>query len=154
MKVILKSDVKGTGKAGELVNVSDGYARNFLFPRNLAEQATNQSLNELHAKEEARLHRAEMEKQTAKETAEKLKSKIVRVTARAGQGGRLFGSVTSKEIAAAIKQQFGINIDKRKIVLNEDIKSFGSTEFEIKLLPGISAKMTVAVGEIPNGEKK
>lgn len=147
MKVILKADVKGSGKAGELVTVSDGYARNYLLPRGLAEQANKQNLNELHAKEEARTHRADQEKQNAYDTVKRLKGAVVRVSARAGQKGRLFGSVTSKEIAAAIKEQYGLSVDKRKIVLPEDIKSFGSVEFELKLYPGISVNMTVAVGE-------
>lgn len=147
MKVILKADVKGSGKAGELVNVSDGYARNFLLPRGLAEQANSQNLNELRAKEDARAHREEQEKQNAYDTAKRLKGAVVRVTARAGQKGRLFGAVTSKEIAAAIQQQFGIHVDKRKIVLPDDIKAFGSVEFELKLYAGVSVTMTVAVGE-------
>lgn len=147
MKVILKSDVRGSGKAGELVNVSDGYARNYLFPRGLAIVADAQALNVLHGKEEAVKHRAQEEKAHAEEAAEKLKGVVVKVYAKAGTAGRLFGAVTSKEIAAAIKTQCGLDIDRRKIVLGADIKAFGTYEIEIKLYAGISTKMSVMVGE-------
>lgn len=147
MKVILKSDVKGSGKAGQLVNVSDGYAKNFLLPRGLAVLADKTALNELHGREEAEKHRREVEQQNARDAAKKLDGVIVRVTAKAGTNGRLFGSVTSKEIAQALKEQFGVNIDKRKILLPEDIKAFGTVQFEIRLYVGINAKLSVAVSE-------
>lgn len=147
MKVILKSDLKGTGKAGELVTVSDGYAKNYLLPRSLAVEANAQALGELKSREDAKQHRVEEEKNKAKETAKKLSGAIVRLSARCGQGGRLFGSVTTKEIAAAVTQQFGVSLDKRKIVLDEDIKSCGSREIELRLYPGVSVKMTVRVDE-------
>lgn len=147
MKVILKEDVKGSGKAGELVNVSDGYARNFLLPRGLAAEADAKAMNDLHNKEVAKKHHEEVELQNAREAAQKLSGKVVQVYAKAGSAGRLFGSVTSKEIAAAIKSQFSIDIDRRKIVLDADIKAFGTYEFEIKLHPGVSTRLSVAVGE-------
>lgn len=147
MKVILKADIKGSGKAGELVSVSDGYARNYLLPRGLAVEADSKALNELHGREEAARHRTELEKQQAEQAAKKLGGATVRLTAKAGQGGKLFGSVTAKEIAAAISQQFGLGIDKRRIVLDSDIKAFGTYEVEIKLYHGISASIRVAVGE-------
>ncbi len=147
MKVILKADVKGSGKAGELVNVSDGYARNYLLPRALAIEADERALNELRGREEAKKHRAVQEEQTARDTAKSLAGKTVHVNARAGSAGRLFGSVTSKEIAAAIGEQLKIDVDRRKIVLDADIKAFGSYEIEVKLHPGIAARLTVAVGE-------
>lgn len=147
MKVILKADIKGSGKAGELVNVSDGYARNYLFPRALAVEADQKAMNELRGRQEAKKHQEELEEQKAREAKAELSGKTVRLTARAGSAGRLFGAVTSKEIASAIKLQFGIDIDKRKIVLDADIKAFGSYKIEIKLHPGISAELTVAVGE-------
>ena len=147
MKVILKADIKGSGKAGELVNVSDGYARNYLFPRALAVEADQKAMNELRGRKEAKKHQEELEEQKARKAKAELSGKTVRLTARAGSAGRLFGAVTSKEIASAIKSQFGIDIDKRKIVLDADIKAFGSYKIEIKLHPGISAELTVAVGE-------
>lgn len=146
MKVILKEDVKGQGKKGQLVNVSDGYARNFLLPRGLAMEADAQAMNDLKNKEEAAKHHAAVEKQTALETAEALKGKTLKLTARAGQGGRLFGSVTTKEVAEALKAQFHVELDKRKISM-ADIKAFGSYEAEIKLHPGITATITVMVSE-------
>lgn len=146
MKVILKEDVRGQGKKGQLVNVSDGYARNFLLPRGLAVEADAQAMNDLKNKEEAARHHAEMEKQAAQEAAKALQGKGLRLTARAGQGGRLFGSVTTKEVAEALKAQYGLDVDKRKIVM-ADIKAFGSYEAEIKLHAGITAKITVTVAE-------
>ena len=147
MKVILKEDVKGQGKKGQLVNVSDGYARNFLLPRGLAAEADAQALNDLKNKEEAARHHAAVEKQTAQETAERLKGAVLKLTAKAGQqGGRLFGSVTTKEVAEGPKAQFGLDIDKRKISM-ADIKAFGSYEAEIKLHAGIAVKITVMVSE-------
>ena len=146
MKVILKQDVKGQGKKGELVNVSDGYARNFLFPRGLAAEADAQAMNELKNREESIRHHAEMEKKAAQETAAKLKGQTLKLTARAGQGGKLFGSVTTKEEAEELGRQFGVTVDKRKIAMN-DIKAFGSYTAEIKLLQGITAEITVMVTE-------
>ena len=115
MKVILTQDVKGLGKKGELVNASDGYARNFLFPRNLAAEANSQAMTELKNRENSKKHRIDVETQEAKASAAKINGKTIKVTAKAGQGGRLFGSVTAKEIAAVMKTQLGIDIDKRKI---------------------------------------
>ncbi len=146
MKVILKQDVKGQGKKGELVNVSDGYARNFLFPRDLAVPADAQAMNDLKNKEEAARHHLEMEKKNAEDTARLLTGKTLKLSAKAGQGGRLFGSVTTKEAADELKKQFGVEVDKRKIEM-ADIKAFGSYQAVIKLAQGITASMTVMVGE-------
>lgn len=146
MKVILKEDVKGQGKKGQLVNVSDGYARNFLLPRGLAMESDAQAMNDLKNKEEAARHHAAMEKQNAEEAAKALKGKTVKLTAKAGSAGRLFGSVTTKEVAEGLKAQFQVEVDKRKISM-ADVKAFGSYEAEVKLYPGISAKITVMVGE-------
>lgn len=147
MKVVLLQDVKGTGKKGEMVNVSDGYARNFLFPRQLAKEANAQALNELKNAESARQHKIEVETAQAQATADNLKEKTLKITAKAGQGGKLFGSVTSKEIAAELKRQFSIAVDKRKIVLDQDIKAFGTYNCEIKLYNGITAVLKVMVSE-------
>ena len=147
MKVILKADVKGSGKAGELVNVSDGYARNFLLPRGLAAEASSQALNELHGREEARKHREAVEKSAAEAAAKRLDGVTVRLTAKAGEGGRLYGAVTSKEIAAGLKEQFSVPVDKRKIALSGEIRAFGTYPAEVRLYTGISAKLSVAVSE-------
>lgn len=146
MKVILTKDLKGTGKAGELVNVSDGYARNYLIPRGLAAEADSRALNELHGREQSELHRLETEKKNAEEAAALIKDKTVKVYAKAGSNGKLFGSVTSKEISQAIKEQLHLDVDKRKIVLSDDIKSFGSVQVEAKLYAGVTSKFYVVVG--------
>ncbi len=146
MKVVLKQDVKGLGKKGELVNTSDGYARNFLFPKGLAVEANAQSLTELKNREQSAKYKIETEIATAKKAAAELEGKTIVLTAKAGANGKLFGSVTSKEIAEKVKSQFGIETDKRKVIV-EDIKQFGTYEFEIKLYQGISAKLFVRVGE-------
>ncbi len=147
MKVILLQDVKGTGKKGELANVSDGYARNFLLPRKLAREADAQALNELKNAEQSKQHRIAVETAEAKANAEKLEGQVLEMTAKAGQGGKLFGSVTNKEIASAVAQKYNINVDKRKVVLESDIKAFGTYNCEIKLYTGISATIKVMVKE-------
>ncbi len=146
MKVVLKQDVKGLGKKGELVNASDGYARNFLFPKNLAVEANAQNMTELKNREQAAKYKIETETAEAKKNAERISGKTIAITAKAGQNGKLFGSVTAKEIAEKIEKDFGIKTDKRKITV-EDIKQFGTYEFEIKLYTGVSAKLFVRVGE-------
>ena len=146
MKVVLKQDVKGQGKAGQLVNVSDGYARNFLFPRNLAVPADAQVMSELKTKDEAAQYHAKVEKDAALAAAAQLKDKALKITARAGSGGRLFGSVTTKEVAEALEKQYGIKIDKRKITM-ADIKAFGDYTAEVKLYTGVVAEVTVTVTE-------
>ena len=146
MKVVLLQDVKGKGKKGELCNVSDGYARNFLFPKKIAVEADNAALNELKNREEAIAHHKKEELDQAKEIAAKLDGKTVSITAKAGAGGKLFGSVTSKEIAAEIKNSLGIEVDRKKMNV-ADIKNFGEYTAEIKLHQGVSAKITVKVSE-------
>lgn len=146
MKVVLLADVKGQGKKGQLVNVSDGYARNFLFPKKLAIEADNAALNELKNREESAAHHKKEEINAAKATAELLEGKTVTVTAKAGNGGKLFGSVTSKEIASEIKKSLGVEIDKKKMSA-PDIKNFGEYTAEIKLYQGIVAKINVKVTE-------
>ena len=135
MKVVLLADVKGSGKKGELVNVSDGYARNFLFPKKLAKEANAQALNELKNAEDAQA------------SADKINGKSVSILAKAGQGGKLFGSVTAKEIAEAIKKQYGVDVDKRKIDTKGDMKAFGTYECEVKLYSGITATVKAVVTE-------
>ena len=145
MKVVLLADVKGQGKKGAVVNVSDGYARNFLFPKNLATPADNKILNELKGKEESRLRQIELDKQAARDTAAKLQNLVVKITAQAGADGRFYGSVTSKEIAEQLLAQHGIEIDRRKIVLDETIKAFGTYTPEVKLYPEIAGNINVVV---------
>ena len=146
MKVILLADVKGLGKKGELCNASDGYARNFLFPKKLAVEADSTALNDLKNREQAAAHHKQEEINAANETAKKLEGKSVVIKAKAGSNGKLFGSVTSKEIAAEIKNSLGIEIDKKKMSV-ADIKNFGEYTAEIKLYQGITAKITVKVTE-------
>lgn len=147
MKVILQQDVKGQGKRGQMVTVSDGYARNFLLPRKLAVEATPDALNTMKLQEKARRAQEAKEKEEAQEIAKKLESCVVKIPARAGEKGHLFGSVTSKEIADALASQFQIHIEKQKIVQEEPIKSFGSYQLKCKLGYSISGVIHVMVTE-------
>ena len=147
MKVVLLEDVKGSGKKGELVNVSDGYARNFLFPRKLAKEANAQAMNELKNAQAAAEHRVQVEKDNANEAKAKLDGKSVKIIAKAGQGGKLFGSVTSKEIAEELNKQYGLSVPKQKIVLEEPIKTFGVHRVKAKLYQDIAGEILVQVVE-------
>ncbi|MGN0497962.1 MAG: 50S ribosomal protein L9 [Acutalibacteraceae bacterium] len=147
MKVVLLQDVKGSGKKGELVNVSDGYARNFLFPRKLAKEANAQALNEVKNAEDSRRFKIETDTANANKAKEKLEDKTIAIAAKAGKNGKLFGSVTSKEISAEIKKQLGIDVDKRKITIDGEIKAFGTYNCEVKLYQGVIAKIKVKVSE-------
>ena len=147
MKVILNADVKGQGKKGEMIEVSEGYARNYLLPRNLAVKATADNLNALKLKEQAKKAQIEREKEQAKAYANQLGSSVVKVRAKGGENGKLFGSVTSKEIAEALKEQHGIVLEKNRIVLEENIKSFGSYDVKCKLGHEISGTIHVLVIE-------
>lgn len=146
MKVVLKQDVKGLGKKGELVSVSDGYARNFLFPRNLASEANAQAMSELKNKEQAEKYRIETETAAAKADAAKMEGKTIKLTAKAGQNGKLFGSVTAKEIAAQLEKDLGVKIDKKRLDV-DDIKSFGTYSVGAKLNHGVKASFYVQVCE-------
>lgn len=145
MKVILIKDVKGSGKAGTTLEVADGYARNFLLPKGLAIEATAKNINDLNGKKAAEQHRIDAAKATAEAAADKLNGKSVIVKAKAGQGGKLFGSVTANIICDLIKTQYGVDVDKKKLVLKNDIKTYGDHEVEIKMTQGVSAKITVKV---------
>lgn len=147
MKVILQADVKGQGKKGQIVNVSDGYARNFLFPKKLAIEASADNVNVAKQKEKAEQARIAREREEALQTVEKLKSCMVIVAAKAGSAGRLFGSVTTSEVAEALKAQFGIDIDRHKIVMDENIKQFGTYELKVKLYNDVSGVIFVTVKE-------
>lgn len=145
MKVILLQDVQGTGKKGEVKEVKDGYARNCLIKKGLAQEATNANLNLLQGQKDSAQHKIDVDIANAKETAGKLEGKTVVVTAKAGQNGRLFGTVTSKEISAAVKQSLGLDVDKKKITVALKIEGFGDFSAEARLYAGITAKFTVSV---------
>lgn len=145
MKVILNADVAGKGKAGEIVNVSDGYARNYLFPKNLAKEATATNLNAAELKKKAAAHKKQVEKQNAQHMAEELKDKPLVVYGKCGEGNRLFGSITSAEIAEAMRDTYGVEIDKKKIVLKENIKELGEYTVQVKLYAEVSAPIKVQV---------
>ncbi len=147
MKVYLLADVKGQGKKGEIVKVSDGYARNYLIPRQLAREVTDALMNELKAKEESRLHKIAVEKAEAKAMSEKVAASVVVIHAQPGPGGKLYGSVTSKEISEALKAQHGIDLDKRKINVPEPIKTFGSYTLDVKYYPEVTGKLNLIVTE-------
>lgn len=147
MKVILKQDVKGSGKTGDIVNISDGYAKNFLIKKGLAVEATEGELKNLSIKKDATKYHDEMKKKETQVLASKLDGEKVHIHVKSGENSRLFGSVTSKEIATKIKEDFGLDIDKRKILLSEHIKSYGAYQVEIKFMTEISAKITVIVEE-------
>ncbi|MDD6305696.1 MAG: 50S ribosomal protein L9 [Clostridiales bacterium] len=147
MKVILLEDVKSLGKKGEIVNVSDGYARNMIFPKKLGVEATPKNLNDLKLQNQHADKVAQENYESAVAFAEELKDKKVTVKMKAGEGGRTFGSVSTKEIAAAAKTQLGLELDKKKMQLPEPIKTFGMTEVSIKLHPKVTGKFTVHVVE-------
>ena len=147
MKVIFNVDVKGQGKKGEMKEVSDGYARNFLLPKNLASEATTDNINALKLKEKAKANQIAKEKAAAMETADKLGGIQVVIKAKAGNGGKLFGAVTSQEISKALKEQHGIEVEKNKIVMKDSIKNFGSYTVKAKLGHEISGNVSVMVVE-------
>lgn len=147
MKVILLQDVKSLGKKGELVEASDGYARNYLLPRKIAREANAQAMNEYKNAENSKNFKIATQKAQAEQQKKMLEGKKFVMTAKAGQGGRLFGSITAKQVAEEIKKQYNIVVDKRKVVLECDIKEFGTYKAEVKLYTGISADIDVQVTE-------
>lgn len=147
MKVIFLQDVKGSGKKGEIKNVADGYARNFLIGKGLAVEATAQNMNLLDGKKASEQHKKDVEKQNAEDIKAVIDGKKVVAAAKAGSNGKLFGSITTGNIAELIEKQYGQKIEKKKVSLKSDIKNFGTYEAEIKLYVGVSAKVTVEVVE-------
>lgn len=147
MKVVLLADVKGQGKKDEIIDVSDGYARNFLLPRKLAVIADATALNNAKNKEAARLHKIEVEKAAANEMKSKLEGVLVKLHGTAGGDGRLYGSFSSKDVAEALKEQTGLELDRRKIVIDSPMRAFGSYQFDVKLYPEITGKVNVIVTE-------
>lgn len=147
MKVVLLQDVKSQGKKDQIIEVSEGYARNFLFPKKLAVIADAKAINDIKSKQSSEMHRIEVEKAKAKELAEKLGSSSVKIVGSAGADGRFYGAITSKDISEAIKAQLGLDIDKRKIELQSQIKAFGTYKVDVKLYTGIVGKLSVQVVE-------
>ncbi|MBE6993812.1 MAG: 50S ribosomal protein L9 [Ruminococcaceae bacterium] len=147
MKVILLQDVKGQGKKNDMINVSDGYARNFLFPKKLAMEATPDALNAKKIADDAAARKVERERQTALELKDKLAQMPVSIKAKAGTAGRLFGSVTTKEISDALKEQYNIDLPKTRLTLDEPIKAFGTYEVKAKLFTEVNGVIRVVVTE-------
>ena len=145
MKVILLMDVKGTGKKDQIVEASDGFARNYLIPRKMAKEATAEALNAISRAKSADKHREDVRRAEAEQRARELKGKVVQLTVRGGENGKLYGAVTNDQIAAALKEQFGIEIDKRKIEQEEPVRSEGQTAVTLKLMAGVSARVLLNV---------
>ena len=147
MKVILLKDVKGSGKEGDIINVADGYARNFLIGKGLALEATQKNLNDLAGKKASQQHKIDVEIEENKKTVEKIDGKEVVIKAKAGQGGKLFGAVTAGVVSEAIKSQYGVDVDKKKINLNSEIKNYGDYNGAIKLSHGVNCTIKIKVVE-------
>ena len=147
MKVILKADIKGVGKKDQVINASDGYARNFLFPKNLAVEANNSNMIKLQAKNDSNQFKKDQEREAAKEIAKQIEKIILKIQVKAGENGKIFGGVSSKEIAENLEKQHGIKVDKKKISLKETIKTLGTQTIEIKLFEGVTGKLRVSVIE-------
>lgn len=147
MKVILLQDVKGQGKKGEVINISDGYARNFLIPRNLAKEATEGNVKVLKQQNKAKELKKEQQLDKAKELAAKIEKFTIEIKTKAGEGGRLFGSVTSKDIIEEVEKKYQLKLDKKKLILPEPIRELGARQLDIKVYPGVVAKLNVKVIE-------
>ncbi len=143
MKVILTADIKGVGKKDEIINASDGYARNFLFPKKLALEANAENMSKLKAKNDSNAYKKSVEKEEAQKVAQKLKGILLKISVKTGENGRIFGSITAKEIADNLKEQYKIDVDKKKIDLKEPIKTFGSFTVNIKLYEGVIGVLRV-----------
>jgi len=145
MKVILKENIKGVGKKDEVINASDGYARNFLLPRNLAVEATPENMQKLNSQNQAKQYKKDVEKEQAKEIAKKLETITVEIKVQAGENGKIFGSVSSKEVAESLEKQYKIAIDKKKIEIKEPIKVLGTRTIEARLFEGVIGKIKINV---------
>ena len=145
MKVILKADIKGVGKKDEVINASDGYARNFLFPKNLAVEANAENMSKLKAKQDSNAFKKSQEKEEAQRVAEKLSKILLKVKVKAGANGKIFGGVSSKEIAENLESQYQIKVDKKKIDLKDAIKTLGTFSVDIKLFEGVVGKVKIDV---------
>ena len=147
MKVILKADIKGVGKKDQVINASDGYARNYLFPKNLAVEANNSNMSKLQAKNDANQFRKDQEKEAAKEIAKRIENITLIIKVKAGENGKIFGGVSSKEIAENLEKQYNIKVDKKKVNIKETIKTLGTQTIEIKLFEGVTGKLKLSVVE-------
>lgn len=147
MKVVLLKDVKGQGKKDDIINVSDGYARNFLLPKGLAAEVSGSVLNDIKNREAAKAHRIEVERDAAMQLAEKLSGISVKLTVKSGAGGKLYGSVTAKDIGEALQKQHGIEVDRRKIALDEPIRQYGTYSLNVKLYTDVAGKINLVVAE-------
>ena len=145
MKVILKADIKGVGKKDQVINASDGYARNFLFPKNLAVEANTENMSKLKAKQDSNAFKKSQEKEEAQKIADKLSKILMKVQVKAGENGKIFGGVSSKEIAENLEKQYSIKVDKKKIDLKETIKTLGMFTIEIKLYEGVVGELKIDV---------
>ena len=145
MKVILLQDIKGTGKKNQILEISDGYARNYLLPRKLAREATAEALNSVERSTSADKHREEVKRAEAEKQARELKGKVIQLSVRGGENGKIYGSVTNDQIAAALKEQLGVEIDKRKIEVEEPIKTAGQAFINLKIMAGVSTRLIVNV---------
>ncbi|GAB6877404.1 50S ribosomal protein L9 [Thermaerobacter litoralis] len=145
MKVVLLQDVKGLGRKGDIKDVADGYARNFLLPKGLAREATREVLNQIQQQEAARQRRAQQELNQARSIAARLEGRTVEVRARAGEGGRLFGSVTSQDIVEALQRAFGVQVDRKRVELPEPLRQLGSYPVQLRLHPEVTCRVTVVV---------
>lgn len=145
MKVILLDNIKGVGKKDEIINASDGYARNFLFPKKLAVEANNENMSKLKAKKQSEQYKKDVNKENAEKIAKKLNDITLTIKVKAGENGKIFGGVTSKEISEELKKQYKIDIDKKKIILNENIKNLGGFDISMKLFEGVTGKLKVKV---------
>lgn len=145
MKVILKADIKGVGKKDEIINASDGYARNFLFPKNLAVEANKDNMTKLKAKEEAIKYQKNQQKEEAQKIAEKMSKILLKIKVKSGENGKIFGGVSAKEIAQELEKQYKIVVDKKKIDLKETIKTLGTVTVQIKLFEGVIGNLKIHV---------
>ena len=145
MKVILLDNIKGVGKKDQIINASDGYARNFLFPKKLAVEANNENMAKLKAKENSNQYRKSVEKEEAQKLAETLKGILLKINVKAGENGKIFGSITSKEIADSLKEQYKIELDKKKIDLKDPIKTVGTFSVPVKLYEGVIGTLRVQI---------
>lgn len=145
MKVILTQDIKGVGKKDEVINANDGYARNFLFPKKLAVEANNQNMSKLQGRKDSANYKKEQDKEKANEVKEKLAKIMLKIKVKAGENGKIFGSITSKEIANELKNQYNIEVDKKKINLKESIKELGTFTVDVKLYEGIVGKLKIDI---------
>lgn len=148
MKVILMQDIKGVGKKDEVINANDGYARNFLFPRKLAVEANTENMSKLKGRQDSVNFKKEQEKENAEKIKKKLSEMLLTIKVKAGENGKIFGSITSKEISTELKKQYNVDIDKKKILLKQAIKEIGTFTIDVKLYEGITGKLKININEL------